>query len=93
MKKLYESKYDLHRQNNDTIQNVFKNFIVKRIYEFSNSQVINKKRSGSQTIDQKKMVGLFSKTFSCKINMILVLQKHTIVWPSHLMRLKKKIEL
>ena len=49
--RLYESKYDLHRQNNDTIQNVFKNFIVKSFFEtakeanknyldqFSNSQL------------------------------------------------------
>ena len=49
--KLYESKYDLHRQNNEIIQNVFKNFIVKSFFEtakeanknylgqFSNSQL------------------------------------------------------
>ena len=31
--KLYESKYDLHRQNNEIIQNFFKNFIVKSFFE------------------------------------------------------------
>ena len=31
--RLYESKYDLHRQNNEVIQNVFKNFIVKSFFE------------------------------------------------------------
>ena len=31
--RLYESKYDLHRQNNEVVQNVFKNFIVKSFFE------------------------------------------------------------
>ena len=31
--RLYESNYNLHRQNNEIIQNVFKNFIVKSFFE------------------------------------------------------------
>ena len=30
--RLYESKYDLHRQNNATIKNVFKNYLLSFDY-------------------------------------------------------------